>query len=147
MKFCWFYEFLFYDVYFEFSSLNASNSFYSTKKHHIYDDFLSELHLFFFFFFALFDFLFSLLSSTKNEHILDFNAKDSTIATLSASSLISTTTNWFESSYYFHLVKQLLKSNISLSLQICSHVSSVLISYIKPSVSVNNALSCCHMYF
>ena len=121
--------------------------FFIQQKSIIFIMIFCRSYIFFFFFFALFDFLFSLLSSTKNEHILDFNAKDSTIATLSASSFISTTTNWFESSYYFHLVKQLLKSNISLSLQICSHVSSVLISYIKPSVSVNNPLSCCHLYF
>ena len=49
-------------------------------------------------------------------------------------------TNLFESSYYFDLIEQLLKSNISLSLLKFSWTSSVLILYIRLSVSVNNSL-------
>ena len=43
-KFCWFRRFLFYDFYFGFYSLNASNIYYSTKHLCIHYDLLLQQH-------------------------------------------------------------------------------------------------------
>ena len=64
----------------------------------------------------LFKFLCSLLSSTKNEYVFSFNLTISLIATPAVLSFILPTTNLFQSSKYFDLAEDFLKSNISLFL-------------------------------
>ena len=124
--------FLFYSLYFKLYSLSVLCIYYSTKRLYIHCDVLLQHY-----FFPPFAFL-CLLLSTNKQYIFDFNPTNSSIATPPVSSFLFPLTYLFESTYYFDLVEQLLKSNIFFSLPKSSQTSSVLILYINLPVSVNN---------
>ena len=85
MKFCWFHKFLFYDLYFEFHSLNVLNIYYSTNIFIFVMNISLQQH----FYSHLFIFLCSLLSCTKSKYISGFNStSSSTAASTSNSGLI-----------------------------------------------------------
>ena len=75
MKLCEFHMLLFYDLYFEFCSLNFSNIYYSTIHLHIRYDVIHTIFLF-----TPLAFLCSLLCPYKNEYIFDFNSTNSSLA-------------------------------------------------------------------
>ena len=98
-KSCCFHKFLFYDLYFESYSLDASNISDSTKHLYICYGLLLQQH----FCLRPLLFLYLLSSSTKYEYIFGFNPTNSSIGTPAVSSFILQHTNWFELSLYFDL--------------------------------------------
>ena len=99
-KFCWFYKFVFYYLYFFlFIECHSFNISYSTKHLCISYDLLLQEH----FHSHLLTFLCSLLSSNKKEHIFDFNLTNSFITMPADWSFILPTTNLFDPLQYFDL--------------------------------------------
>ena len=90
-KFCLFQRLLFYDSYFGFYSLNASNIYYSPKHLCIHSDILFQQH------FIFTAFLCSVLSPNKNEYFFGFNPTNSLIAKPAVSSFILPTSDLFKS--------------------------------------------------
>ena len=89
MKFRWFYKLLFYDLYFEYYSSNASNIFI---QENIFT-FIMTYCCNNIFIHTLYFFLYTLLSSTKNKNIFAFYLTNSSITTPLVSSFILSTTN------------------------------------------------------